>query len=899
MSQKSHRSDQDFNEEIQSHIEIEADRLVEQGMDRQEAIAAARRTFGNVAKTQERFYESNRWMWLDQLGRSFRHVVRELQRSPVATATIILSLTVGIGAATAIFSLTDQALLRALPITEPERLVQLEWNGRFVGNGMGSIGAGSLIPYPLYRQLREENEVFEGMLARAPARVHLAIGDDSEPAGVELVTGSYFTTLGVRPALGRLLTEADNLTEDAHPVAVLSHDYWQSRLGGDPAIVGSTVRINGYPMTVVGVAEAGFRGMDWINPPALFVPMMMKSRATPPWSGLRESRARFSHVFGRLKPGISREQAEAGLQPWFKAYLAVDTKSEGWPLLTEQQLSEYLGSTLDLLPGGQGDTFLKGYLFEKPMLILLAATSLILLLTCLNVANLSLARVLARRRATALRTALGASRRHILTEQLIESATLAAGGCLAGSLLAPTLSRVLLSFMPRFGTTAPALTADLDVRVLGFALGITALATLLSGTAPALFAASVRPMTAIKEQAASIAGGIGFRKALVVGQFALALILLIGAGLLARTLGSLRAEGPGYSTANLLMFRLSPVNDGYSVEQTKPLVRKVLAELETLPDVENAGVARMGMLGVSRWGNPVTLVSDERIVTENVQMEAITPGLFQTLGSPITRGRDFTERDGREDSRWELRTAIVNEEFVKRYLPSGDPVGVRVGIGGRPETVAGAEIVGVVRTFHNSRLREPEPLIFFSLWEIGVKDGTFYVRSRSSTDSAARSIRAAVNRVDSALTVFELRTIDDQLDRLLFIERMLATLAGAFAVVATFLAMIGLYGVLSFSAARRAKEIGIRLALGSPRWAAGGLIVREAATLAAIGIAIALPVSWLLGRLIESQLFGVRPIDAITSLGAAGVLALVCLVASAGPARKAGAVNPLDTLRSE
>ena len=272
---------------------------------------------------------------------------------------------------------------------------------------MANVGIGSLIPYPLYEQLREENEVFEDMIARAPGDVHLAIGNSSEPAIAELVTGSYFPTLGVRPALGRLFTDADNLKENAHPVVVLSHDYWQSRLGGDPAIIGSTVRINDYPMTVVGVAQAGFRGMDWTRSPALWVPMMMKLQVTPPWSGIRESRARFSHVFGRLKPGISVEQAEASLQPWFKAYLEVDTKKEDWPLLTEQQLSEYLGSTLELRPGGQGDNFLRSYIIEKPILILMAATSLILLLACLNVANLSLARVLARRRVTALRTALG------------------------------------------------------------------------------------------------------------------------------------------------------------------------------------------------------------------------------------------------------------------------------------------------------------------------------------------------------------------------------------------------------------------------------------------------------------------------------------------------------------
>ncbi len=830
--------------------------------------------------------------------RDLRFASRKLVQSPGVTAAIVVSLALGIGFNTAIFSLADQALVRTLPITEPERLVQLDWNGRFVGNGMGNVGIGSLIPYPLYRDLREENEIFEDMLGRAPADVHLAIGNESEPASVEIVTGSYFPTLGVRPALGRLLDDTDDLQVDAHPVVVLSYDYWQSRVGGDPSIVGKTTRINGYPMTVIGVAEQGFRGMDWFQSPALWVPMMMKSRVTPVWSGLDERRARFMHAFGRLKPGMGRERAKAGLQPWFKAYLHADTEREGWPQLTEQQTSEYLGSTLDLLPGGQGDTFLRSYIIEKPILILVAATSLILLLACLNVANLSLAKALARRRETALRTALGASRQRILAEQLIESAVLASAGCLAGALLAPPIIRAMLSFLPQFYAAGPALSADLDIRVLLFAAGVTALTTILSGAAPALYAASVRPVTALKEQASSIAGGLGFRKALVVGQFALALILLIGAGLFAQTLGTLRALGPGFSTANLLMFRLSPLNDGYSVPESKPLVRRVLAEVQALPDVEHAGVLRMEMLRLGGWSNPVTVQSDQRIVTEVLGMNAVTPGFFQALAAPITRGRDFNERDSRDDSRWVLRSAIVNEEFVKQYLPNVDPVGARLGIGGRPETVAGAEVVGVVKTFHNFGLREPEPLVFFSLWEISVDGGTFYVRSRSSSE-AAGSIRAAVRRIDPSLTVHSLRSVDDQLDRLLTTERMLATLACAFAVLATFLAMIGLYGVLSFSAAQRTKEIGIRLALGSPRWAASGLIVQEAAVLALVGVGIALPVSWALGRLIETQLFGVRPMDAATIAGAAAVLAVVCIAASAAPARKAGSVSPLEALRNE
>ena len=898
MVRRTDRPEKDFRDEIESHLALEADQLIEEGVAPDRAQRAARRAFGNVFHAEERFYESNRFLWLDHGARAARYALRQMRATPIQAAVIILSLALGIGLTTATFSVADQVLVRALPVQAPDQLVHLHWNGDFISAGMGSVGFGSLIPFPLYRALQEETETLGALFARSTAEVHLTLGDRPEAVIAELVTGTYFADLGLGPALGRLLGPEDDQTPNAHPVVVLSYDVWQGRLGGDPDVIGRQVRVNGHPMTVVGVAPQGFHGMDWSLAPAIWVPMMMKERATPGWSGLEDRRARFAQVYARPARGLDREQAQARLAPWFANYLQADTEREGWPAVTESQLAAYFASKLELLPGGQGQSRL-GTLVRQPMLILVAAAALVLLLACLNVANLALARALAGRRATALRSALGASRHRIVAEQLVESTLFAAIGCAIGAGLAPLVGRAIIGFFPRDGAGDIALSPVLDARMLVTAMVVATLTTLLAGALPAFFAASVRPVTALRGQAGGIVGGLGLRKALVVGQFALALVLLVAAGLFARTLGSLRAQGPGFATERLMAFQVMPTSDGYSFESSRAVVKRLAAALDTLPEVERAGVAAWGLLRGGGWNNPVTVAADERIVTDrSIPMNAVSPDFFTTLGAPVVRGRDFDDRDAAEEA-WNLRSAIVNEAFVSRYLADTDPIGARIAFGRRPDAQPSIEIVGVVRTFQSFGLREVEPQIYFSLWERSVSQATFYVRTRVDAAAAGEALRAAVRDIDAALTVRGLRTVDDHLDRALATERLLATLAGIFATLATVLALIGLYGVLAFSAELRTREVGLRLALGAPRWRAGGLIVTEAVKLVAIGATIALPAAWGLGRLIEHQLYGVRATDAATLVGAFLVLALVCVAASAVPVRRMVAVDPLITLRDE
>jgi predicted permease len=838
---------------------------------------------------------------LDLFRWDVRHAVRGLLRDRGFTFVAVLSIALGVGANSSIFSLADQAMFRLLPVREPERLVLLDWNGRFVGPGWGS---GNLLPHPLYRELAAENQVFKGMFARHPTQVHLAAGGVPEPVNAEIVSGSYFAVLGVQPALGRLLDESDDVQPGAHPVVVVSFGYWKTRLGGARDAVGRKVLVNGHAMTVVGVTPAAFRGIDWAETPALWIPIMMKRQATPSWDWLQYRRGRWLHVFGRLKPGIGIDEARAGLQPWFKAMLDADTRREGWPRVTDDDRRQFLASTLDVLPASHGRSDLRDRM-ERPLVVLLSATALVLLLACLNVANLALARALQSKKEIALRTALGAARGRILREQLVQSAVVALAGGAVGILLAPYVTEVLIRFIPGSGDVA--LSSEIDRRVLLFTLAVSASTGLLFGLIPALHASRTDPSFTLKEDSSTVARGIGVRRLLVVGQIALALILLVGAGLFVRTLSGLRAQGPGFATTNLLMFRLDPTLVGNSSERSKNVVRDTLERIRALPEVESAALSAGALLAGGSWNQPLTVMTDKRLVTGTIHCNVVSPGFFDTLGAQVVRGRNFDEREAGESLPTEIstgqaipfRTAIINESFARRHFGDRDPIGARLGLGSQPDTHTDIEIVGVVRTFHYRGLRATEDQAYFPQFTDQWSSATFYVRTRAAAAGAFASLRAVARETAPGIPITSLRTLDDQIDRSLMTERMLATLATAFAALAIVLAVVGLHGVLSFVVARRSREIGIRLALGASPAEAVRLILRDAAAMTAAGVAIALPVVWALGRSLESQLFGVRPMDPVTLLAATCLVAFVALSSSAVPAWRASSVDPANALRSE
>lgn len=890
---KRDRSRIDEREEMLAHIRLEADRLVdEEGLNEGEAMRRARARFGQPDQIDAK--DSRRHMGrVDMLAQDVRLAVRQRLASPVSTAIVLASLIVGIGVNTAIFSIADQTLLRPLPVPAPDEIVQFEWDGQFIGEGRGW---GSVLPHPLYMGLLSESDGFTAIAARSPGDVTLIPPSGSERGGVSLVTGRFFDVMDLRPHLGRLIDQGDDLILGGHPVIVLSHDYWTSRYGADPDAVGREIRVNDAPLTIVGVAPKGFRGTDWSEVPVGWMPMMMNDLVHE-WGDLDQPRVRFQHIYARLSPTARRTEVEASLQPWFRSYLARDMARADWPGDVEAgRLNAYLASRLALRPGGQGQAARSAELAE-PVLILLAATALLLLLACLNVANLTLAQAVVRYRDTAVRAALGASKARIMMERLVDSALLAFTGAAAGCLVAPLVARWILRYVA-VGGEAMALDAAVSLRTLVIAAGIAIVATVLSGVGPAWFVSSTHPMGVLRSRSGG--SGAGIRRTLVVGQVSLALVLLMGAWLFGSTLATLRSAGPGFETEQLVTFWVSPYADGYSREESKMVLEEVLDATAAIPGVERAGLSSWRLLEGSGWGNSMLVEGREPFVTPDyLPMNAVTPGFFEVLGVDVLRGRDFDSSDRTSGDEWRWDKVIVSESFVRRYLPGQEPLGVRIDFGREDGEAARMEIIGVVGDYAEQRLRDPLPQVYFPLLSQVRSGGAFYVRTRLSLAELRPLVAARMAEVDPVLTVADFRTLDDQIDRLLVFERMLSSLGMAFALFGTLLAMIGVYGILSFAVQSRTKEVGIRIALGAPRATAARLVIVDALRLAGFGITLALPTIWFLGRLVESRLYGVSATSPVGLGFAVSALLLLCLAASLVPARRLASTDPMEAFRVE
>ena len=834
-----------------------------------------------------------------------RLAFRSWRKSPAFALTAALSIGLGIGASIAIFTLVDQVLLRALPVRQPQELVQVTFEGSRYGDNWGD---NTELSYPMYTAMRDGNEVFSGMFSRFGYAFQVGESVQPERVNGEVVSGTYFTVLGVRAAAGRLFTAEDDRSPGGHPVAVLSHSFWATRFGADPSAVGRSMTVNGRPYTIVGVTAPGFEGVELGRPTDVFVPMMMKAQITPGWSGLDGRLSRWVRVFGRLRPGLTRERAEASLALLFRAQIQLDLADPDFQGAAASVRQEYAGARLSLLPAAQGRSAFRRSL-TAPLWVLMGIAAGVLLIASANVANLLIARGAARSREMAVRLALGATRGRLMGQLLVESLMLSLAGGLLGLALGAAGAPLVLRFFASPETPYPVSAAP-DLRILVFALAVSSLAGVLFGLAPAL--QSTRPDVAptLKDTATSVAGGRSarLRKALVAGQVAVSLLLLIGAGLFLRTLDNLLAVDVGFDTRTLVSFTVDPSLNGYTPAESKRFAMDLLERLNGAPGVASAALASQRLLDGSQRTTDITVEGYRPAPDEEMEQNwnTVSPGYFRSMGIPVLRGREFEARD--ETSIREspaggppFRTVVVNERFAKRYFPGQDPIGRHIGFGANPGRPTPLEIVGVVRDSKYTDVRdETQRQLFFAyLEEANPRNFTVYVRTSRPPESSFATIRQVVRDLAPGLPVAATRTLARQVDRSLARERLVAAMSTVFGSLATLLAVVGLYGVMAYTVARRTREIGVRMALGARQADVRWMVIRESLAVTAAGIAAALPAAWWMGRLVASQLYGVQATDPPTMAAAVTLLGAVSLLAALVPSRRASRVDPMAALRYE
>jgi predicted permease len=833
------------------------------------------------------------FLWSDA-----KSAARTLARSPLFTLAAVLSLALGIGANTAIFSLLDQLVLRLLPVKAPEQLVMIWSTGPHLGNNNGARAQS----YPMYQEYQKHAKFFSHVFARYLAATSISFNGQTERVDAELVSGNYFQAMGVTAAAGRVFSpEEDDRTYKGHPVVVLSHDYWVSRFGGKRDVIGQKLTVNNYPMTIVGVSAAGFTGMDPARSPQIRVPIQMKPIMTPGWDRLGDRRSQWIQMFARMKPGETIDSVRPKLQGIFHQQLEYEINLPQMKNVSAYLRDLFLKRQVQLEQAASGYSNMRNS-FGKALIVLMCMVGLVLLIACANVASLLIARAVARRKEIAVRLAVGASRAQLIRQLLLESVALSLCGAVAGILLSIWTIRGLVSFLPAGGTPLM-LSVQPDLRVLAFSIAVAVLTGILFGLAPAFQGTRLDQWSTLKDSSGAVAGaggGVGLRKALVAGQVALSFLLLAGAALFVQSLGNLKKTDTGFhDLSNLVTFQVNAPLNGYSVPRMKIFYKQLLDNIRATAGVQSAGIATVPLLHGWESDSSVKVEGHEAKDGEDIQafMNTLSPGYFSTMGVKLLEGRDFRDSDVGERA----TVAIVNRKFVEYYFGKRSALGRRFGFGGGPNTKLDIEIIGVTEnTLYEGPRDGVHRQAFVPLLQSRFpSSAVFYVRTRLPSEQMYSVLRNEVRKLDASLPVYEVKTLESQLDETLSTERLIAALSSAFGLLATALAAVGLYGVMAFVVVRRTKEIGLRMALGAHPMGVIWLVMREVLMLLGIGLAVGLPSAYLLSRYIQSQLYNVQSANLGTAVATVIALATVALTAGFLPARRASAIHPMTALRYE
>jgi predicted permease len=924
--------DEELDEEVRSYLDQLMENNISEGMAPDEARRAAQIDIGGVEQVKEQVRDARAGACLASVAQDLQYGLRQLRRSPSFAAVTILTLALGIGANTAIFSLVDAVMLRSLPVRDPSHLVLFRWNARHSphhvgsssfgdcpGRGASASTSGCVFPIPVFEQMQSQTMLFSGAAAFAgPLQFDLSGNGPPTMAHGELISGNYFSTLGVGPAVGRVIEPTDD-TAHASPVVVLSYPYWQTVFGGSRSAVGRTIVLNNIPLTIVGVAAQSFTRLSPGKTQDFWLPIAMEPRLNNRWQWLGKDIQNINNwwlvLVARLKPGVSRAQAQAAASLIFRNEM-LNAKSK--PMFKAQD-----DPGITLLPAPQGLTGLRDS-YSEPLYVLMFAVGFILLIACANVAGLLLARGAARQKEIAVRLAVGGDRPRIIRQLLTESVMLSVAGGLLGVLFAFWGVPILAALLWGQSGHSNSFIVDPDWRVLAFTISVSLLTGILFGLAPALRGARVDLTPALKETASTAPSSVTeadrwfrLKDALVVAQVGLSLVLLAGAALLVRTLVNLRDINPGFDTQNLLLFGIDPTSAGYKDPQIRSLYRELRARLAALPGVTSVSYSSDAVLAGGSWSTDAYIEGHSG--KSSVNMVSPGPGFLRTLGIPLLEGRMFNSSDFEQAAEPAAidqaipRTAapqfprqvqkpaappapvLVNRRFVRQFFAYQNPLGKRLGVDkSKPRAW---EIVGVVGDVKVVNLRQRIPPTIYIPDTGG--SASFELRVAGNPAALIPSVRKLASQVDSRLPLFSIHTQTEEIDDLLQQERFLARLSGFFSVLALLLACVGLYGLLAYEVSRRIREIGIRMALGARKGDVLKLVLGQGFRLTLMGLSFGAAGALALTRFLSSLLYGVKPVDSLTFVVVSLILVSVAILASYIPARRAANVDPVVALRCE